>query len=138
MTKDFSKQVADFAEKYKKRLRATARESVQRTVAIAQQTRGEGGRMRVDTGFLRASIGAAIGQMPSGDSEGDGGLYAYTGTAISADLLHWRPDQNQTLYVGWTANYARPREYQDGFMRGATELWSTTVEEVAAEVRRSL
>ena len=133
---NFDQQVAAYMEKYKKRLRATAREAVQETVEIAQQTVGEGGRMRVDTGFLRASIAASIGQMPSGPGKGDDGPYTYTGDATSATLLRWQPDQ--TLYIGWTANYARAREYRDGFMRGATEKWSHTVDQVAQKVRRSL
>lgn len=135
---DFHQQVAAFAEKYKKRLRATARESVQRTIAIAQETRGEGGRMRVDTGFLRASIAANVGSMPSGESQPAAGEnYTFDGVSIATALLKWEPS-DETLFVGYIANYARPREYQDGFMRGATERWSITVEEVAREVRKSL
>ena len=133
---DFGKQIEAHVERYKRRLRVVAKESVQETVKIAQRPVGDGGRMRVDTGFLRASIAANIGGMPSGESKGDGEAATYTGNAVSATLLQW--DLKDTLYVGWTASYSRAREYKDGFMRGATELWSTTVDEVAMKVRRSL
>ena len=139
---DFAAQVAGFAAKYQKRMRATMREAVQETVSQAQQVSAEGGRMRVDTGFLRASLGASVGQMPSGvsvnpDKNSDQKeIYSYDGTDISMALLGWQP--GETLYVGWTANYARPREARDGFMRGAVEKWDGTVDRVAAKVRKGL
>ena len=156
-SKDFSQQVAGFMDTYKKRLYATAQGSVQETVEIAQEvglksnaseaakakalSLGEGkGRMRVHTGFLRASAVAGIGQMPSGESVNPSpntkDAFNYTGDAISATIARWQP--NQVLYIGWTANYARAREYRDGFLRGATEKWNHTVDQVAQKVRRSL
>jgi hypothetical protein len=135
----FADQITKHAETYRKRMRATAREAVQDTVAIAQETRGAGGRMRVDTGFLRASIQGAIGHMPSGPTTNgedknypDGTVVA--GEPVSVTLLKWEPGE-QHLFIGWTANYARPREYQDGFLRGAVELWPTTVDVAARRVK---
>ena len=154
---NFDQQVAAYMDKYKKRLRATAREAVQETIEIAQEvglksnaseaakakalSLGEGkGRMRVHTGFLRASIAASIDQMPSGESVNPSpnvkDAFDYEDSAITATITRWQPDQ--TLYVGWTANYARAREYRDGFLRGATEKWNHTVDQVAQKVRRSL
>jgi len=154
---DFATQVAGFMEKYQKRMRATMRESVQATVALAQQpapkagisqaalakmieVEGGAGRMRIDTGFLRASIGASVGQMPSGESVNPSpktpGAFQYDGSSIAMALLKWQP--GETLYVGWTANYARPREARDGFLRGAVEKWDGTVDRVAAKVRKGL
>jgi len=132
---DFGQQVAAHAERYKKRMRAVAKESVQQTVAIAQQPRGEGGRMRVDTGFLRASIAGNVGSMPSGESENPGGAFNYEGTATSVALLKWNPELGETLYIGWVANYSKYRESQDGFLRGSVELWPRTVNEVAQKVK---
>lgn len=134
----FGNEVAAYVDRYKKRLRATAKESVQETVDIAQKTRGEGGRMRVDTGFLRASIAAKVGSMPSGESENNGQPASYEGSAVSAELLRWNPDKGETIFVGWSASYARPREAEDGFMRGATEKWPDTVDKVAEKVKRSI
>ena len=130
---DFGKQVAILTGKYKKRLRATARMSVQKTVDIAQKPRSKGGRMRIDTGFLRASIAANVGSMPSGESVGDNDV-DFTGIPIAVTLITWEP-ADEKIYVGWTANYARPREFQDGFMRGATELWPQTVDAAVKQVK---
>lgn len=134
----FGNEVAAYVDRYKKRLRATAKESVQETVDIAQKTRGEGGRLRVDTGFLRASLSAKIGSMPSGESENPGQSVSYDGSAVAAELIRWNPDKGETFFAGYTAEYARPRESEDGFMRGATERWPDTVDKVAEKVKRSI
>ena len=138
----FSQEIKDNIRKYEKRINATAKESVQDTVRLAQTPRGRGGRMRVLTGFLRASIAAALGRMPSGESSNpDGTTYrvgdSIDGDSVAATLLRWNPSSGDPIYIGWTANYARPREYRDGFLRGAVEEWDTTVARVAKRVARS-
>jgi len=139
MAKDFGLQVSDYVATYKKRMRATARTAVQETVEIAQTPRAKGGRMRVDTGFLRASIVGKVGSMPSGQSKGDPDTsYDFEITSIAAGLLQWDPNDGTPFFVGWTASYAVPREYHDGFMRGATELWTDIVERVAKQVSKRI
>lgn len=135
---DFGIQVAAYVKKYKKRLRAIAKESVQETIALAQVPTGDGGRMRIDTGFLRASIAANVGSMPIGDSVNTKESVTYEGTALSAALLEWNPELGETIFVGWTANYARYREYEDGFLRGAVEQWDGIVASVAARVKAKI
>lgn len=140
MTKSFADQVQAFANKYEKRFRATARYAVQDTMEMAQKTVGAGGRMRVKTGFLRASVQAAIGHMPSGPTRGDEDLnypegMQVAGEPVSVTLLRWNPASEEHLFIGWTANYARPREYVDGFLRGATEQWDVTVRQVVKRVQ---
>lgn len=135
---NFAAKVEAMTRKYQMQMRATMRTAVQETVSLAQHVEDEGGRMRVDTGFLRASIVANTGSMPSGESvnPNSDAKITYEGTAIAAALLRWQP--GQTLYIGWTANYARPREYRDGFLRGAVEQWDGTVKTVAARIKQSL
>lgn len=125
------------------RIRATARESIRVTTEIAQQPRRGGGRMRIRTGFLRASIQAAIGRMPSGPTTNEGdqkyGLNEQaSGAPVAAVLLQYDPFAEVSFYVGWTANYARPREYKDGFLRGAVEKWDTTVARAANQAKRKI
>ena len=135
---DFGQQIEALAEKYKKRLRATAKESVQQTVEIMQKPRDDGGRMRIKFGFLRASLGANIGSMPSGESVNPGETVTYDGTAVSVALLKWNPEKGEVLYLGHTANYARYRESRDGFLRGAVEVWDQTVREAATKVKQQI
>lgn len=104
--------------------------------------------MRVDTGFLRASIQAALHGMPRGAYANvtgpDGkplkwaeGVFT-AGSDISDALLRWDPVKRAPLFVGWTAGYARPREFKDGFMRAATLVWDQTVEAAAVRMRARL
>ncbi len=131
----FEDQINKFARKYEARLKLIAQISVQDTVSMAQKTRPEGGRMLIDTGFLRASVQAGVGQMPSGPTRGKKGAkkgeYAIgtqvTGEPVSVTLLRWDPNKSIPVFIGWTANYARHREAQDGFLRGAVEKWDQIV-----------
>ena len=142
---DFSNQIKKWGAKYERRLRAVGRGSVQEVVSIAQRPVGNGGRMRVDTGFLRASIQAGLGAMPRGPTTNDGGYGGkrkypvgaqIDGTPVPAVLLQWDPAKPIPLYIGWTANYARPREYKDGFLRGAVQKWPTIVRREATRARK--
>jgi len=155
MTKPFSQQIADYAGIYQKRLRATTREAIQDTVDLASLTTDDGGRMPVVTSFLRASILAKVGSMPSGvskppktDAEAGEAGAKVAGEAVSAALTMW--DLEGEFYIGWSAAYARRIEYgfegQDslgrtynqqgaGFLRGATEKWDVTVDAAAARMR---
>ena len=153
----FEDQVNKFAQRYEARFRAIGRTAVQETVSIMQEVSkppnaamglvstkaSGGGRMRVDTGFLRASIQAALQTMPSGPSVNEGthgGKKKYpvgtqvTGEPVAAVLLKWNPITGIPLFVGWTANYARHREAQDGFRQGAVEKWDITVTKAAKKV----
>lgn len=143
-----TQQVAAFKKKYESRLKATARLAVEDTAALAQKTTGEGGHMRVVTGFLRASIQAALGGMPTGAAintssaagkprEWPEGTFT-SGSDISVVLLRWDPTKRAPIFVGWTANYARPREFEDGFMRLAVQRWDQTVDAAAKRVRAGL
>jgi len=134
----FDDQIKRLNAKYKKRMRATARTAVQdlRNEIIA--TRGEGGRLRIDTGFLRASFGWDVGNLPSGPTDNDGRQNfgsdeTLTGVPLAVALARW--DFNQPLFGGFTANYARIREAKDGFVRGGTEKWDRIVDSAARRVK---
>ena len=131
----FGKDVANLVKKYEKRIRATAKEAVQETVAGAQTPQGRGGRMPIVTGFLRGSIVGAVGSMPSGQTQPASDRPTVAGDGIAAALLRWNPERGETLYVGWSAVYARAMEYRYGFMRGAADKWPATVDRVARKVR---
>lgn len=128
----FAKDVAGFKGRFRKRLRAVAKESVQQTVNRANTPQAQGGRMPVDTGFLRSSINGEIGRMPTGPSEGMGPL---SGSGFTASLIRWNPETGEAFFAGWTAKYARFMEYRYGFVRGSTELWDQTVAREAQRAR---
>ncbi|MDR6632344.1 hypothetical protein J2X72_001128 [Phyllobacterium sp. 1468] len=141
----FSAQVAAFAEKIPGAVEAVFKESVQEVVSEMQTPIGAGGRMRVDTGFLRASLMASTASMPAISSNKkpvDGQKYAYDEGSIEAVILG--ADVNDTLYIGYTAAYAGHREYgvngqaPDAFVRSAVQRWDSIVEAKANELKRRL
>ncbi|RUW55657.1 hypothetical protein EOA32_00925 [Mesorhizobium sp. M1A.F.Ca.ET.072.01.1.1] len=101
---------------------------------IAQTPVAKGGRMRVDTGFLRASGQASLNGVPTGPVRPEAGkTYSYNENSVIAALSKLRFGAN--FFFGWTANYAKYREAYDGFLEGALQRWQQTVNEVVAEIK---
>lgn len=139
----FDEQVAAWARKVEGRIEAVTKQAAQQTFDYAQIPTAQGGRMRVDTGFLRNSIVAAVGQIPTGPSEGP--YRVKTGIQwrdtpgsgdVSAEIASW--DIQRPLYVGWSANYARYREAYDGFLEGALMRWPQFCEAAAQRAMREI
>ena len=101
----------------------------------------EGGRMRVDTGFLRASFRATL-DVPilTAIEKPDGEYFAFDSAAIGLTIN--RMTMGQTLYLTFTANYARHREYgargqaPDAFVRTYTADWQGYVNRAAERVKK--
>ncbi|MFC0368007.1 HK97 gp10 family phage protein [Methylobacterium isbiliense] len=123
---------------------AVFRESAQRVIAEAQKPVAQGGRMRVDTGFLRASGTASLNGLPPATRDRPGeGTFVYNPAA--AALVIAGAGIGDTIHFGWTASYARHREYgtssqaPDAFMRTAAQQWPAIVARVSGELQsRSL
>ena len=131
----FANQIKSRTEVYKRRFRAASRKAIELTVNDMMTLRTEGGRMRKDLGFLVNSAGAGIDQIPTGPSESPGGTITtqLTGEPLAVALLKWQP--GQTFYWGFTANYARFRESEDGFVRGAAEKWGSNVRDAVRDAK---
>lgn len=114
-----------FGDKSNLAMLAIFRESAQRIAHEASVPRAQGGNMPVDTGFLRNSIRGSTSSMPGSESE------AVEIAILSAQL-------GDTLYIGWTANYAIYMEARYGYMRLAAQNWKAIVNEVAKEVTERL
>jgi len=135
----FTAQIEQFIAKSNARLEAVVKTAAQDTFDEAQVPVAKGGRMRVDTGFLRNSANAAIGSMPVGESVNDQPVVKreeWNITSISSALLQW--DLKAPLYFGWTANYAKYRENRDGFMRIAAQNWQKHVNDAVARVKAEI
>lgn len=137
MASKFGSQVKAFAEKAKAMQLAVFRESAQRLMEEANTPEGQGGRMPVDTGFLRNSVAASLEGMPT-----DG--------AMDPPLVFAGMELGQAVWAGWTAKYAMRMEHgfygEDskgrtyaqagkGFARAAAQRWDFIVAEVTAEIR---
>lgn len=115
-----------------KRMTAVMRASLQDLIDNAQTPTAKGGRMRVDTGFLRASGQASLNGMPTGPERGERTeRHAYddgnSGLDQSIIVTLGKLTIGATFYFGWTAAYARYRELYDGFLEGAVQHWPRIV-----------
>lgn len=131
-----SRQVRRYTSNYRRRANAVFKQSVQDVSQHASEPVAQGGRMRVDTGFLRNSIRGAIGTLPSGPSRR--GEASSNGAVEDVTLVLAGAEIGDTVYVGWTANYARFREYKDGFLSAAVQKWPEFVAKNAARARREI
>ena len=130
MAKSFSAQVDDWIAKSERLSMAVLQQATQAVINEANTPTAKGGRMRVDTGFLRNSLKANIGSMPSGASSPGN----WDDSEVVLTLIRLQP--GQVFYAGWTANYARPREHYDGFLRMATQKWQEQVDAAARQLRQ--
>lgn len=125
----FTAQIKAFADRTQEKIEAVVKQSAQEVFTIAQTPKAQGGRMPVDTGFLRNSLIASL----NGSTVG-GGADAYVLAVAGAEL-------GDTIFAGWTASYARFMEYGTSktpanfFMLSAAQQWGAIVERNAALVR---
>jgi hypothetical protein len=141
----FAAQVADWVRKVEGAEERLFKESVEVLADKAQVPRSEGGRMRINTGFLRASLMASTSAMPLIDPKKvpvKGQTYSYDAGVIEAVIAG--SELGDTIYLGYTAAYAGHREYgargqgPDAFVRTAAQQWPQIVDEKAAELKSRL
>lgn len=132
---EFSATVDKIILKTRKRMVAVVRGSVSDTVKGANTPVAKGGKMRVDTGFLRASGRLSLSGMPSGPTRppDPDGTYDFDGAAVTATLAG--VDLGDTIYFGWSAEYARVREVYDGFLESELQKWQSTVDDNVRKVK---
>lgn len=128
MTGTFTAQIESFAAKSKAKIELVFKQSAQDVFEIAQRPVAKGGRMPVDTGFLRNSFVAGLN-----GSTSLSGADAYALVIAGADL-------GDVVFGGWTAEYARHIEYGTSrmvgrhFALGAAQEWQRIV---AANVEKA-
>ena len=137
--KTFTAQVDEWVRASEARMLAVVKESTKRTLDRMQKPVAKGGNMPVDTGFLRNSLQAGINMPKPGPTENPGRPVAYSEADVMLALQGF--DLGDTLYLTYSANYARHVEYGAngrpgrGFVRLATQRWQQTVSQVAIEAR---
>lgn len=130
----FSATVDAFVMETKKRLRALFIASTVDLIEFVQTPVAKGGKMRVDTGFLRASGQYSFNGMPSGPMRGDPEK-KYTYNAVGqVDLVN--VELGQTIWFGWTANYAKYREAYDGFLISGIQRWQSIVDKRCEQIKK--
>lgn len=132
------KIVADTEEK----MLAVVKNSIQEVVEDAQTPLSEGGKIHVDTGFLRSSGQAQLNQIPKGEirgrkrKKGEEGVLPEYAMPDNADYILptlAKMKIGDTFYFGWTAIYALYQEIYHGFMESAVMKWKEIVD---GQIRR--
>jgi hypothetical protein len=122
----FTTSIDKFVVDTEKKMLIVARESIEKLVEEAQTPVLKGGKMRVDTGFLRSSGVAALNAVPRGPSKGDKKQrYTWTGDSVTVTLAKMK--LGDSFFFGWTANYTKYREAYDGFLDSALQKWQSYV-----------
>jgi len=140
---EFQNAVLAWQDKAMKHANLVLKYAVQELIEDIVKTIPEGGRMRVDTGFLRASLRAQL-EVPIMQviTKPDGEEGSYPLDVAEVTLTINRMQIGQTLHVGFTANYARYREFgangqpPDAFVRTHTAAWQNYISRAAARVRQ--
>lgn len=132
-TLNFSAQVSDIIKRCEIRTDALIKQSVQEVIEDAQTDTGSGGRMRKDTGFLKASGQISLSGFPTGPERGSPNA-AYQWSAENINVTLAGVKAGDTIWFGWTAAYAGPREFYDGFLSGAVQKWQLIVNKNAARL----
>lgn len=125
-------KVEQFIKKSERRTEAIIKQSVQDLIEQVQLPTGKGGRMRIDTGFLRASGQASLTGMPTGPSRptnAEPNFYD-DGSEVpdTVILTIARFKIGGRIWFGWTANYAKYREAHDAFLRLGVQNWQSIVD----------
>jgi hypothetical protein len=137
----FSAQVSAWVRETKERQLAVRNEAVQRVLEVAQTPVARGGNMPVDSGFLRASLMAAIGNANFSLTDKPDGEGSYSFDMGQVALIIASASITDTITAAYTANYARHQEYGARGRAGrrfvglAAQQWPRIVEEVAKEAQ---
>jgi len=137
---EFSATVDQWVRETKERMDIVLKESVQRLTDEVTKPIPKGGRLPVDTGFLRASFTVTLGSPALTVTSNPGtGSFAYDSSGVSVAISGF--DWGQTLYGIFTANYARHQEYGANGRAGrrfvglAVQNWQQIVNGVVRDLR---
>lgn len=148
--KSFSAQVSEWVKEIKERQIAVRNEAAQRVIEVMQTPVGKGGNLPFDTGFLRASLMAVIGEAKFELTEAPHGAGAVPYNAGQVTLIIAKAELSDPIEAVYTAKYARRMEYgfvgkdslgrtynQAGrrFVALAAQQWPRIVAEVATEAK---
>ena len=120
--------IREWAAKSQARLDAVFKTAAQDIAREVQTPSAKGGRMRVDTSYLRNSFAADINTTPSGNGES-----SYSAGPIS--IVINRAKIGDRVVFGWTANYAIYVEARFAFLRSAAQNWQKIVDKAAQKVK---
>lgn len=145
MADSFNVIMDKFVADSKDKMLKVVKNSIKEVVQDAQRPVKKGGKMRVDTGFLKSSGQAQLNQIPKGEirgrkrKKGEEGVLPEYAMPDNADYILptlGKMKIGDTFYFGWTAIYASSREIYDGFMESAVMKWKEIVDNQIRRLRK--
>lgn len=135
--KTFTASVKAWGDKALENAELVLKASAQELVSIAQTPEAQGGRMPVDTGFLRNSLVSGLnGAMNQGGGDSYGLTIAGMKLGDTAQFA-WVAAYARRLEYGFTGQDSPGRNYSQGgrhFVGSAAAQWQRIVAENAAKV----
>lgn len=141
-TGSFSAAVDKWIAETEDRMIAVVRYATSDVIDEAQTAREKGGKMPVDTGFLRKSGTSHLNSMPTGPTRGESKVpNSYPSEETYSDNAQVKVDlanltMNDVFYFGWTAEYARKQNLDNGFADAAIQNWQQYVNTRASELMK--
>jgi len=120
--------VSQWVAQSQARLEAVWKTAAQDIAREVQTPRAKGGKLPVDTAFLRNSFAADVNATPAGN-----GNSSYTAGPIS--IVINRARIGDRVVFGWGANYAIIMESKYFFLRSAAQNWQKIVDRAAQKVK---
>lgn len=142
MTTTFSLQIDNFIAKSKDVALAVVKDASLELARESNIPTAKGGNLPVDTSFLRNSQRAAVNAVPSGPSDPETDAWSPGDADKFVPEAILSMELGQSLYIGWTAVYARKMEYIGkggqgyGYARKAAQKWQQIVQQSAAKVAK--
>lgn len=134
----FYDQVNDWVRMAENRMETTLKESAQDLTEQVQKPRAKGGRLPIDTGFLRNSLTGTIGGVPSGQGQPPPGYTQQQWNASPITLVINQVKLGDRLVLGYLAEYAPEMEARYAFTRSAAQNWNQIVIKAAQRVERTV
>lgn len=132
---NFHAQVDEWVKRSQKRMERVAKTATLSVIEEAQTPVAKGGNMRVDTGFLRASGQVSLDGMPSGPTRPPEDGEKVSASDVDTIATIGKAQLGDTIWWGWTANYAKYREVFDGFLGLAVQKWQDHVDAAVRKVK---
>ncbi len=117
-TVNFAAQVIAWVKETQDRMDTVFKESCQDLLSEMQTPVAEGGNMPVDTGFLRASVRVNTDGFRPATLTPPSEASKFTYNPAAAVLAILGAEIGDTVFMSYTANYARPVHYGSGDREG--------------------
>jgi hypothetical protein len=125
----FQAQIDDWVKTSEARMSAVVKTSAQKMGEEVTKPIPQGGRLPVDTGYLRASFSASVNSIPSGAG---GTKFAMSPIVLAIAKLKI----GDRLIMGFGASYAKYMEARYAFVRSSVQNWPQYVKHSVSEVKR--